>query len=57
MDPSSDPYRRIIEQFPDGIVFLYDELDGELQYTFVGGEGLDAIGLTKADLEGHPVAE
>jgi PAS domain S-box-containing protein len=56
MDSSPTPYQTIIENFPVGIVFLYEERD-DLRYTFVGGEGLSEIGLTKANLEGHIVAE
>lgn len=51
----------MVENFPDGIVFLYEESagpeeGGALRYTFVGGEGRE-IGLTKDDLEGQIVAE
>ncbi|MFB6282297.1 MAG: PAS domain S-box protein [Haloferacaceae archaeon] len=42
-------YRTLVEQFPDGGVFLFDE---DLRYTTAGGRGLEAVGLTPADFEG-----
>lgn len=56
MDTSTPPYQVIVDEFPEGIVFLFEETD-DLRYTFVGGEGLDEIGLTKESLEGQIVAE
>jgi PAS domain S-box-containing protein len=55
MTDDADWYRRIVENFPDEIVFLYENGD-DLRYTFVGGEGLAEIGLTKESLEGNRVA-
>lgn len=47
----------MLENIPDAIVFLYEERDGELRYTSVGGAGLDAVNMTKEELEGRPVGE
>ncbi|NDJ53660.1 MAG: PAS domain-containing protein, partial [Chloroflexi bacterium] len=42
-------YRTIVENFPNGLIALYDR---DLRYTLAGGEGLKAIGMTSSDLEG-----
>lgn len=42
-------YRTMVENFPNGLIALYDK---ELRYTVINGEGLRAIGMTSADLEG-----
>lgn len=42
-------YRAIAEQFPNGMLALYDH---DLRYTLASGEGLKNSGLTSADLEG-----
>lgn len=47
-------YRTIIENFPNGMVALYDK---ELRYTVVGGKGLDATGLTAKDLLGQKLRD
>lgn len=56
MTGSDDRYRQLLEGFPQGVVFFFEDGD-PLRYTFVGGDGLDAIGLEPGDLEGRPVAE
>ncbi|MFB6247488.1 MAG: PAS domain S-box protein [Salinibacter sp.] len=42
-------YQTLIENFPDGGVFLYDE---DLRYTLAGGKGLDTVGLSPSTVEG-----
>lgn len=42
-------YRAIVENFPNGLIALYDE---NLRYMVADGQGLDAIGLTSDDLVG-----
>ena len=42
-------YRTVAENFPNGMVALFDR---DLRYTVVNGEGLAAIGLSGSDLEG-----
>jgi PAS domain S-box-containing protein len=42
-------HRTLVENFPDGAVFLFDE---DLQYVLAGGSELAAIGLSSADVEG-----
>jgi len=56
MGVSEDVFRRLVENFPDGIVFVYEDTD-PIRYCFVGGRGLESIGLTKEQLEGQPVAD
>jgi PAS domain S-box-containing protein len=42
-------YRTLVENFPDGAVFLFDH---DLQYVLAGGAELSSIGLSGADFEG-----
>lgn len=42
-------YETLVEQFPNGIVTLFDE---EFRYRLAGGQGLEAIGLSPDDLRG-----
>lgn len=56
MNGPDDRYKQLLEGFPQGIVFFFAD-DDPLRYAFVGGDGLDEIGLTPEDLEGRPVAE
>ncbi len=42
-------YETLIEHFPDGGVFLFDD---NLRYTIAGGQGLEAVGLSASDFEG-----
>jgi PAS domain S-box-containing protein len=42
-------YQTLIENFPDGGVFLYDE---DLRYTLAGGKGLETVGLSLSTVEG-----
>jgi PAS domain S-box-containing protein len=46
---TKERYRTLIETFPDGGVFAFDE---DLTYTLAGGRGLSDVGLTSADMEG-----
>ncbi|WP_255152149.1 PAS domain S-box protein [Halorarius halobius] len=45
---------RLVEHFPNGGVFLFDE---ELRYTIVGGADLEELGLSPANLEGRTPAD
>lgn len=47
-------YRSVLSQFPNGAVLLFDH---ELRYRLAEGQGLAAVGLTKAGLEGHTIWE
>jgi PAS domain S-box-containing protein len=42
-------YRTLVESFPDGGVFLFDE---DCRYTLAGGTELEAVGLSPGDLCG-----
>jgi PAS domain S-box-containing protein len=42
-------YRTLVENFPDGAVFLFDD---DLQYVLAGGAELSSVGLSTDDLEG-----
>jgi PAS domain S-box-containing protein len=42
-------YRTLVENFPDGAVFLFDN---DLQYVLAGGDELSSVGLSAADIEG-----
>jgi PAS domain S-box-containing protein len=42
-------YRLLVENFPDGAVFLFDD---DLTYTLAGGQELEAVGLSSTDFEG-----
>ena len=46
---TTERYRTLIDNFPNGGVFTFDE---NLRYTLAGGEGLSEVGLTPEDLEG-----
>ena len=46
---AKDRYRAVVDNFPNGAVFVFD---GDLRYQFAGGEGMEALGLTRADLVG-----
>jgi PAS domain S-box-containing protein len=47
-------YRALVDDFPEGAVFLFDE---ELRYTIAGGTELDEIGLSPEDIEGKTLHE
>lgn len=49
LDENRKAYRTLIDNFPNGIVALYDR---DLVYTVVGGKGLSLSGLTEADFAG-----
>ena len=42
-------YETLVDSFPDGAVFLFDE---DLTYTLAGGAGLEPAGLTAEEFEG-----
>ena len=42
-------YRTLVENFPDGAVFLFDT---DLEYVLAGGTELSSLGLQSADFEG-----
>ncbi len=43
-------YRTLVNNFPNGVVLLFDH---DLRYLIAGGSALDVLGLTPAMLEGH----
>jgi len=47
-------YRSLAENFPQGMVFLFDE---DLRYTVAKGKGLSNVGLNSYDLEGETISE
>lgn len=47
-------YRTLVEQFPNGLVTLFDE---EHRFQVVGGTGLDELGIDAADIEGRRLEE
>ena len=47
-------YQTLIEHFPDGGVFLFDE---DLEYTIAGGKGLEDVGLTPSDFKGNTIRD
>lgn len=46
--------RIVLENFPNGCVFLFDE---NLRYILAAGQGLAIVGMNKADLEGKTIWE
>lgn len=51
---SEQVYRLLIDQFPNGVVALFDQ---DLRYLVVGGMGLVASGMTKERFEGKLMRE
>ena len=49
LEEVTSQYRTLVENFPDGGAFLFDE---ECRYVRAGGEGLEAVGLSESDLVG-----
>ncbi len=47
-------YRAVVENFPNGGVFLFDS---DLRYLLADGTGLEIVGLTKEELEGKTIRE
>jgi len=47
-------YKTLLENFPDGGVFLFDE---DLRYLVARGEGLGVLGLSPEDIEGKTLEE
>ncbi len=54
IEESERRYRTLVENFPDGAVGLFD---GDLEYTAIGGQLLDATGVGKEDRVGSSVSE
>ncbi|WP_263788750.1 PAS domain-containing sensor histidine kinase [Salinibacter grassmerensis] len=42
-------YQTLVENFPDGGVFLFDE---DLRFRLAGGQGLESAGLSRSEVEG-----
>jgi len=51
---SEEMYRTMARNFPNGAIILYDR---DLRYKLVDGLGLEALGFSKAELEGKTVWE
>ncbi|GCF14118.1 hypothetical protein Harman_20530 [Haloarcula mannanilytica] len=47
-------YQTLLENFPDGGMFLFDD---DLRYLVARGEGLDVLGLAPDDMEGKTLEE
>jgi PAS domain S-box-containing protein len=47
-------YRAFASNFPNGALVLFDR---DLRYTLVDGQGLEAVGLNKAEMEGKTIFE
>ncbi|WP_336001138.1 PAS domain S-box protein [Halorientalis halophila] len=54
IEESERRYRTLVENFPDGAVGLFDE---NLEYTAVGGQFLDEVGVDPAERVGSSVYE
>ncbi len=50
LDAVTNQYQTLIENFPDGAVFLFDP---DLRYVRAGGQGLSAVGLSPEDVVGE----
>jgi PAS domain S-box-containing protein len=51
---SERKYRTLVEHFPDGALFMFDQ---DLRYTLCGGQGLKAVGLRAESLIGRTIYE
>jgi PAS domain S-box-containing protein len=51
---SEQLYRTLVDNFPGGIVVLFDH---DLRYLLVGGKGLESAGFKKAEMQGKTVWE
>ncbi|MBD2421260.1 PAS domain S-box protein [Anabaena cylindrica FACHB-243] len=51
---SEQLYRSLVDNFPNGVVVLFDH---NLRYLLVGGLGLASAGLSKAEMEGKTIWE
>ena len=49
LERANSRYRTLVNNFPDGAVFLFDE---DLRYTLAGGAGLEPLDPTHEDFEG-----
>ncbi|QLG26255.1 PAS domain-containing protein [Halorarum halophilum] len=54
LERSEHRYRTLAEQFPNGIVTLFDE---DLRYTLSAGRAFEDLPVSAEDVEGQPVAE
>lgn len=54
LQQSEQLYRILIENFPNGVVLLFDS---NLRYTIAGGRGLENLGLSPAAIEGKTAWE
>ena len=50
LETVTNQYEALLETFPDGGVFMFDE---DLTYIVAGGQGLSAVGLTEDDFLGR----
>jgi PAS domain S-box-containing protein len=50
LEATTARYRALVENFPNGGVFMFDE---NLEYTLAGGEGLEHVGLAPDDFLGR----
>ncbi|WP_049924091.1 PAS domain S-box protein [Halopiger djelfimassiliensis] len=54
LEESEQRYRTLAENFPNGLVALFDE---GLRYTAAGGELIDELGIDRTDAIGRPITE
>jgi len=54
LDQSQRRYRTLIEEFPNGVVTLFDE---EIRYLLAGGEGFENYPFDAGDLEGERIED
>ncbi|RKD95769.1 PAS domain S-box protein [Halopiger aswanensis] len=54
LEESERRYRTLVEQFPNGLVALFDD---ELRYTLGGGQALEEIDLSVSEFVGQTVTE
>ncbi|MXR22410.1 PAS domain-containing protein, partial [Halobacterium sp. PCN9] len=54
LEASEHRYEALVDQFPNGLVTLFDE---DHRYQVVGGTGFEHLGVSPADLEGERLAD
>jgi PAS domain S-box-containing protein len=54
LEKSEQRYRTVVENFPNGVVVLFDE---DLRYLTVGGDVYDGLDVSVEDLEGERITE
>ncbi|MFB6175737.1 MAG: PAS domain-containing protein, partial [Halobaculum sp.] len=54
LERTNTRYRTLVDHFPDGAVFLFDETQ---TYTLAGGEALETLGLQQSDVIGSTPGE